>query len=65
MKDTNELISAQGFLDAYFVNLKIHDTQIEAYDATEKQYEEKYGAGRRYASYNSFRIIKNRQMKAN
>ena len=65
MEERLELITTQGFMEAYFRNLKSCSTQIEAYEATELEYQEMYKAGRRYSSYDSFRQLKNRQMKNN
>ena len=57
------MISVSGFLRVFFQNLKDYGTQSEAYEATELEYEQTYNAGRRYASYDSFRKTKNRVIK--
>ena len=54
------LITIDGFMAAYFQNLEWSSTMVEAYEATEKEYQEIYKAGRRYSSYDSFRKVKKR-----
>ena len=51
-----------GFYRRYLYNVKLTSTYIKAYQLTEDEYVETFGK-RRYSSYDSFRIIKNRIIK--
>ena len=51
-----------GFYRRYLHNVKLTSTYIKAYQLTENEYVETFGK-RRYSSYDSFRIIKNRIKK--
>ena len=51
-----------GFHRRYLHNVKLTSTYIQAYQLTENEYIETFGK-KRYASYDSFRIIKNRIIK--
>ena len=51
-----------GFYRRYLHNVKLTSTYIKAYQLTEDEYVETFGK-KRYASYDSFRIIKNRVVK--
>ena len=51
-----------GFYRRYLHNVKLTSTYIKAYQLTENEYVETFGK-RRYSSYDSFRIIKNRIIK--
>ena len=51
-----------GFYRRYLHNVKLTSTYIKAYQLTEDEYVETFGK-KRYASYDSFRIIKNRVIK--
>ena len=51
-----------GFYRRYLHNVKLTSTYIKAYQLTEDEYVETFGK-KRYASYDSFRIIKNRIVK--
>jgi len=51
-----------GFYRRYLHNVKLTPTYIKAYQLTENEYIETFGK-RRYSSYDSFRIIKNRIKK--
>ena len=51
-----------GFYRRYLHNVKLTSTYINAYQLTENEYVETFGK-KRYASYDSFRIIKNRIIK--
>jgi hypothetical protein len=51
-----------GFYRRYLHNVKLTSTYIKAYQLTENEYVETFGK-KRYASYDSFRIIKNRIIK--
>ena len=62
MDDVNKLVSRQGFINAFWQELKNHKTQVAAYEALEEKYELHFGQ-RRYADYNSFRQLKNRTLK--
>jgi len=48
-----------GFYRRYLYNVKLTSTYIKAYQLTEDEYVETFGK-KRYSSYDSFRIIKNR-----
>jgi len=48
-----------GFYRRYLHNVKLTATYIKAYQLTENEYVETFGK-KRYSSYDSFRIIKNR-----
>ena len=48
-----------GFYRRYLHNVNLTSTYIKAYQLTENEYVETFGK-RRYSSYDSFRIIKNR-----
>ena len=56
--DFNEIRNA-GFYRRYLYNIKLTSTYMEAYQLTEDEYVEIFGK-KRYSSYDSFRIIKNR-----
>jgi hypothetical protein len=51
-----------GFYRRYLYNVKLTSTYIKAYQLTENEYVETFGK-RRYSSYDSFRINKNRIIK--
>ena len=51
-----------GFYRRYLHNVKLTSTYMKAYQLTENEYVETFGK-KRYASYDSFRIIKNRTIK--
>ena len=59
--DFNE-IRGVGFYNRYIHNVKLTSTYIKAYQLTENEYIETFGK-KRYSSYDSFRIIKNRVIK--
>ena len=59
--DFNEIRNA-GFYRRYLYNIKLTSTYMEAYQLTEDEYVETFGK-KRYSSYDSFRIIKNRIIK--
>ncbi len=48
-----------GFYRRYLHNVKLTSTYMKAYQLTEDEYVETFGK-KRYSSYDSFRIIKNR-----
>ncbi len=50
-----------GFYSRYLHNVKLTSTYMKAYQLTENEYVETFGK-KRYASYDSFRIIKNRNI---
>jgi len=56
--DFKEIRNA-GFYRRYIHNVKLTSTYIKAYQLTEDEYVETFGK-KRYSSYDSFRIIKNR-----
>lgn len=51
-----------GFYKRYLHNIKLTSTYIKAYQLTEDEYVETFGK-KRYSTYDSFRIIKNRIIK--
>ena len=51
-----------GFYRRYLHNVNLTSTYIKAYQLTENEYIETFGK-KRYSSYDSFRIIKNRIIK--
>ena len=51
-----------GFYKRYLYNVKLTSTYMKAYQLTENEYVETFGK-KRYSSYDSFRIIKNRITK--
>tara|TARA_B110000196_G_scaffold136529_1_gene118248 strand:- start:357 stop:770 length:414 start_codon:yes stop_codon:yes gene_type:complete len=55
-------IRKNGFERRYMSNIKITKTYIKAYQKTEQEYIETFGK-RRYASYDSFRNVRNRYIK--
>ena len=55
-------IRTGGFYRRYLHNIKLTSTYIKAYQLTEDEYVETFGK-KRYSSYDSFRIIKNRIIK--
>ena len=59
--DFKEIRNA-GFYRRYLHNVKLTSTYIKAYQLTEDEYVETFGK-KRYSSYDSFRIIKNRIIK--
>ena len=54
------LLSASGFERKFHKNCKLSKTYEDAYELTEEEYEKHFGK-RRYASYDSFRVTKNRK----
>lgn len=56
------LLSAKGFEEKFHKNCKDTKTYVQAYEKTEKEYEEHFGK-RRYSSYDSFRVVMNRKIK--
>jgi hypothetical protein len=54
------LLSPSGFEKKFHQNCKIAKTYEDAYELTEQEYENNFGK-RRYASYDSFRVTKNRK----
>tara|TARA_Y100001963_G_C6723056_1_gene420032 strand:- start:278 stop:490 length:213 start_codon:yes stop_codon:yes gene_type:complete len=63
IEDKIILISADGFVKEFWKRSKKHKTLIAAYEDLERDYEETFGK-RRYADYNSFRICRDRKIKA-
>ena len=59
--DFKEIRNA-GFYRRYLYNVKLTPTYLKAYQLTENEYVETFGK-KRYSSYDSFRIIKNRIIK--
>lgn len=54
------LLSPSGFEKRFHKYCKESKTYEDAYELTEKEYETNFGK-RRYASYDSFRVTKNRK----
>ena len=59
--DFKEIRNA-GFYRRYLYNVKLTPTYLKAYQLTENEYVETFGK-KRYSTYDSFRIIKNRIIK--
>ena len=59
-----QLSTPRGFIDRYLKNLAHCNTQIEAYELTEKEFFELFNR-RKYSSYDSFRRRKNKLAKIN
>ena len=57
--DFNE-IRGVGFYNRYIHNVRLTSTYLKAYQLTEDEYVETFGR-KRYSSYDSFRIIRNRR----
>ncbi len=57
-----QLVSIEGFIDAFWKEVKNHRTQQEAYEAVESEYEGIFGQ-RRYSHFNSFRVVRDRRCK--
>ena len=55
-------IRNEGFYKRYLYNVKITATYIKAYQLTEDEYIGAFGK-KRYSSYDSFRIVRNRMIK--
>ena len=55
-------IRTKGFENRYLANIKLCSTYKSAYEKTELEYQEAFSK-RRYASYDSFRQIRSRNMK--
>ena len=58
------LLSPAGFEKRFHKNCQGAKNYEDAYELTEKEYEENFGK-RRYASYDSFRVTKNRKNRNN
>lgn len=56
------LLSPRGFEERFHKLCKLHKTYVRAYEETEREYESHFGK-RRYASYDSFRVVMNRKNK--
>ena len=56
------LLSPEGFEERFHHYCRHEKTNVKAYEAVEKEYEHHYGK-RRYASYDSFRVVMNRKLK--
>jgi len=60
--DILSMLSFKGFKKKFYFYTKKEKTYKQAYEKTEKEYE-KYFKKRRYASYDSFRVVLHRKMK--
>tara|TARA_R110001606_G_scaffold396298_1_gene570164 strand:- start:1212 stop:1424 length:213 start_codon:yes stop_codon:yes gene_type:complete len=58
------LLSPAGFEKRFHKNCKDFKNYEQAYEETEKEYK-KHFLKRRYASYDSFRVTKNRKIRNN
>tara|TARA_R110001583_G_scaffold8915_2_gene42106 strand:- start:641 stop:847 length:207 start_codon:yes stop_codon:yes gene_type:complete len=58
------LLSPAGFEKRFHKYCKISRTYEDAYELTEDEYEKNFGK-RRYSSYDSFRVTKNRKNRNN
>lgn len=65
LKKENEIIkriaTSAGFYEYYFEQLKHHKTEVECFDSINDLYFEYFGEYK-YASYNSFRKLKNKYL---
>lgn len=57
------LLSPAGFEKRFHYYCKEAPSYEQAYEKTEKEYEQNFGK-RRYSSYDSFRVTKNRKNKS-
>lgn len=66
LKKENEIIrkiaTASGFYEYYFKQLKHYKTEIECFNAINELYHNYFGEFK-YSSYDSFRKIKNKNLK--
>jgi hypothetical protein len=58
------LYSIDGFITEFWRKASTSNTYEEAYEKLEREYIELFGE-RRYASYDSFRVIRDRKAKGN
>lgn len=58
------LLSPAGFEKRFHTHCKETKNYEQAYEKTEKEYEKNFGK-RRYSSYDSFRVTKNRKIRNN
>ena len=58
------LLSPAGFEKRFHKHCKNSKNYEQAYEQTEKEYEQNFGK-RRYSSYDSFRVTKNRKNRNN
>ena len=56
------LLSPNGFDERFWKNSKDSKTYLEAYEKTEKEFENHFGK-RKYSDYNSFRNCRDRRIK--
>ncbi len=61
-QDIRGLIYLNNFINAWFIALPNYKTYEEAYESIEDVYVEYFGK-RRYSSYKSFEVMKNRHTK--
>lgn len=59
MIDNNDLLSAEGFYNAYLRKTFVYNTQIESYEALEVEFLNLFGK-RRYSNWESFKRVKER-----
>lgn len=57
------LLSPSGFEKRFYKNCKSSKSYSEAYEKTEQEYESNFGK-RRYSSYDSFRVTKNKKIRS-
>lgn len=55
-----KLITVDGFIEAFWVEVRLCKTQQDAYEKVETIYEKEFGR-RRYASFDSFRVVRDRK----
>ena len=58
-KEIIQLINSKAFVEAWFRMLPQYSTYVAAYEALEDIYEGYFGR-RRYSSWKSFEVVKNR-----
>jgi len=61
-KHLQKLLTTEGFIEKFYSMCPDYFTHEEAYEATERLYERVFGQ-RRYASFDSFRKIRDKLIK--
>ena len=58
------MLSANGYVDRFYAHCKTCATDKEAYEKTEKEFQDYFGK-RRYSDYNSYRGARDKRLKKN
>ena len=56
-----KLATKRGFINVYYSNLKNFDTNTECFDFVNDLHKKHFGE-HKYMNYNSFRVLKNREL---